>query len=51
MATVQLTGSKGYDMQMVIHSATYTADVNLAHELQKNLSNEAHKYEVNDKGK
>ena len=30
LATLQLPGSKGYDIQVVVHSATHKSDVSLA---------------------
>ena len=51
MATVQLPNSKGYDTQMIIHSAISTADVCLAPLFQKYLSNAVCKHVVIDKVK
>ena len=43
MANVQLPGSKGYDNQMAIHTATPKEDVSLARECQKHLSKPSRK--------
>ena len=51
MSTVQLTGSKGYDTQMVNHTGIRTSNVNLASEFLKHLSKAAHKHGIIDQGK
>ena len=51
MSTVQLTGAKGYDTQMVIHTGTRRYDVILSRKCQKYLSNVACKNGVIYQGK
>ena len=51
MSTVQLSGAKSYDRQMVMHTGTRTYDVSLTRELKKHLSIAEHKHGVIDQGK
>ena len=51
MSTVQITGSKIFDKQIIIHSCTHKKDVSLAKELQKHISNDDRKHGVIDQGK
>ena len=51
MPIVQLTGAKGYDTHMVMHTGTCASDVSLAREFKKHLSNETHKHGVIDQVK
>ena len=51
MATVQLPGSKGYGMQMLMHSTIHKYNISLALEFQKHLSNTSCKNRVIDQGK
>ena len=46
ISTVELTGAKGYDTHMVIHTISHTSDVSLAREFQKHLSNAERKHGV-----
>ena len=51
MSTVQVTGAKGYDTHILMHSATSTDDVSLYQEFQRNLSDVSRKYGVIDQVK
>ena len=51
MYNVQLTGSKIFDSQILMHSSTQNDDVSLAKYLQKHLSKEHQKNLVIDKVK
>ena len=51
MLTMELTGAKRYEKNMVIHTGTCTSDVSLAREFQKHLSNAARNHGVIDQGK
>ena len=51
MDTVQLLGSKRFDTQMAVHTATKNTDVSLAQEFQKHLSSESLKHGIIDPGK
>ena len=51
MSTVQLTLSKTFDSQIIMHSCTHKKDVSLAKEFQKYLSKEHHKHRVIDQVK
>ena len=48
MATVQLTGSKRFDTQIAVHTATQSTDMNLSLEFQKYLSNASLKHGIID---
>ena len=46
MAIVQLRGSKRFDTQMEVHTATKNTDVSLAQGFQKHFSNESGKHGI-----
>ena len=51
MVMLQLPGSKWFDTQMAVHTATQNTDVSLALESQKHLSNASRKHYNFDNGK
>ena len=51
MSNVQLTGSKTFDSQIIMHSFTQNNDVSLAKQIQNNFSLEHRKHGVIDQGK
>ena len=51
MSNVQITGSKSFDSQILLHSCIPKNDVSLAKDFQKDLSKEHHKHEVIDQVK
>ena len=51
LSTVKLTGAKGYDTQMVMHTGTRASDVSLDSKFQKHLSTAARKHGVIEQGK
>ena len=46
MATVKLTVSQRFDLQIAMHTSTQTADVNLAQDIQNHLSNPLRKHGI-----
>ena len=51
MSTVKLTGAKGYDTQMFMHTGIRTSDVSLARWFQEHLFNAVLRHGVIDQWK
>ena len=50
MTTVQISGSKRFDIQMEVVTATQNTDMSLVMEFQRHLSNKSRKNDIIDHG-